>query len=186
MIYKETIVLSAAKVQKYEEYMNSVVLSEDETIYHSAIFPNGYVMDIKVCGCQDDEAYAEAVLFRPTGNGALTEVACSDVCDTVVGEWVLNDGDDEYHVVVCTDSSHLFIVSQGVNSHYDGTSLCEPVRFFNKQDAVSYVNRRMSEIKEEWGEDGDEWETIWRADTDIVLNHSDYRDVFYFAIHEIF
>ena len=76
---------------------------EDLTIVKTAVFDNGYEMDIKCCGVQYEEgevntAWTEAVLFH---NGS--EVCCSDPCDEFVGEWELSDGDNVYVVNVSVE-----------------------------------------------------------------------------------
>ena len=76
---------------------------EDQTISVTAIFGNGYEMDIKCCGVQyeeggDNTAWTEAVLFR---NGS--EVCCSEPSDEFLGEWILSSVEDEYVVNVKED-----------------------------------------------------------------------------------
>lgn len=61
---------------------------EDNTITHTARFPDGMEMDIKCCGSDDASSWAEAVLFD---HGS--EVACSEVCESYLGTWTLeHDG----------------------------------------------------------------------------------------------
>ena len=64
-------------------------MGEDDTIRKTAHFPNGYEMDIKCCGAQDDVAWTEAVLFNPDGG----QVAYTDPADEFSGEWELEDDD---------------------------------------------------------------------------------------------
>ncbi len=75
-------------------------MGEDETLSYTAAFPDGYEMDIKLCGVQFCEGvsnlpYTEAVLFH---HGS--EVCCSEPDDSFLGTWTLNDHDEEYNVTV--------------------------------------------------------------------------------------
>lgn len=81
---KKVIEIRKSDYERYKEYLNSVILNEDETIYYSAIFDDGYEVDIKICGADYEPAWTEAVLFK---NGC--ECCCSECCDTLLGEWEL-------------------------------------------------------------------------------------------------
>jgi hypothetical protein len=75
---------------------------EDFAITKTAVFDNGFEMDIKCCGCCDDVAWTEAVLFH---NGS--EVCCTEPCDEFFGEWECTNGDDTFitHVIPDFDYS---------------------------------------------------------------------------------
>ena len=61
-------------------------------------FENGYEVDIKVCNCSDKfgAPWVDAVLFDNNGS----EILCLDVRDTLLGEYVFNDGIEMYVVNV--------------------------------------------------------------------------------------
>ena len=71
---------------------------EDSAIVKTAVFDNGFEMDIKCCGCRDDVAWTEAVLFHNGG-----EVCCSEPCDEFLGEWECTNDTDEYIVNVVVE-----------------------------------------------------------------------------------
>lgn len=80
---------------------------EDETHTETAVFENGYEMDIKVSGVQYDcpggsnSAWSEAVLFK---DGC--EVACTDPGDDLLGEWELEHDGCVFVVNVVCDGTH--------------------------------------------------------------------------------
>ena len=60
-------------------------------------FKNGYQADIKACtGDIGDSVWCEMVLFDEKGN----ELSCTDVQETIDGEWELEYEDDTYKVYV--------------------------------------------------------------------------------------
>jgi len=61
-------------------------------------FENGYEVDIKVCNCDDKfgAPWVDAVLFDNKGS----EILCLDVRDTLLGEYIFNDGIEVYVVNV--------------------------------------------------------------------------------------
>lgn len=71
---------------------------EYETIIKTAVFENGFEMDIKCCGCRDGVAWTEAVLFR---NGS--EVCYTEPCDEFLGEWECTNDVDTYIVNVVVE-----------------------------------------------------------------------------------
>lgn len=77
---------------------------EDCTIVKTAVFDDGYEVDIKCCGvqCDDDNedytAWAEAVLFH---NGS--EVVYTSPSERFDGEWVLFTDENEYVVNVVVE-----------------------------------------------------------------------------------
>jgi hypothetical protein len=63
----------------------------------SVIFKNGYQADIKACtGDIGDSVWCEMVLFDENGN----ELSCTDVDETIDGEWEFEYKDDVYTVYV--------------------------------------------------------------------------------------
>lgn len=104
MKYKARLLIPQSELEVINKYLNAETeeefQGEDSTIINSAFFPNGMVMDIKCCGCQDESSWTEAVLFMPTKNGGLCEVGCTDVEETYLGDWELDFNGDTYVVVV--------------------------------------------------------------------------------------
>ena len=70
-------------------------MGEDDTITETATFDNGYQVDIKCCGAQDDVAWTEAVLFDPKGN----QVSYTDPSDRFTGKWYLADDRGNTYIV---------------------------------------------------------------------------------------
>ena len=63
----------------------------------SVIFKNGYQADIKACtGDIEDSVWCEMVLFDEKGN----ELICTDVQETIDGEWELEYEGDVYTVYI--------------------------------------------------------------------------------------
>lgn len=105
MRYEKTIVVAPESLEKINKYLDEEpecegnCLSEDETIIETAVFEDGYEMDIKCCGVKYEEggcntSWTEAVLFH---NGS--EIACSDVGDDFEGDWELKDNDGNTYIV---------------------------------------------------------------------------------------
>ena len=67
----------------------------DETITHTAKFPNGIEADIKLVICEDDTPYTEGVLFH---NGY--ELTCTEPDCTYDGEWNFEYDGTKYTVLV--------------------------------------------------------------------------------------
>ena len=70
--------------------------SENETITHTVVLPDGNEMDIKCCGAQGDSSWTEAVLFNRDG----PELCCSEVSDRYDGTWELEHLGRRYVTVV--------------------------------------------------------------------------------------
>lgn len=90
----------------YEPKNENECFGEDETISVTAKYPNGYQMDIKLCGVQYREGesnlpWTEAVLFDEN----CSQVAVTDPYDEFDGSWVLYADGVEYNalVVECED-----------------------------------------------------------------------------------
>mgnify|MGYP003188333410 FL=1 len=67
----------------------------DETITHTAKFPNGIEADIKLVICEEEAPYTEGVLFH---NGF--ELTCTEPDCTYDGEWNFEHNGIEYTVLV--------------------------------------------------------------------------------------
>lgn len=73
---------------------------EDDTITYTAKFADGKEVDVKCCGVQFQEgeentSWTEAILFDKNGS----EIVCTDVCDSFLGEWELEDDKGNVYVV---------------------------------------------------------------------------------------
>jgi hypothetical protein len=102
MVYEQTIKIQqdhAEYIRKYAESKD--LMGEDDTISKTAKFnnPGKYEMDIKLCGCQDDKPWSDAVLFNKNG----AELTFTDVCDGAefFGDWELEYENDKFiaHVI---------------------------------------------------------------------------------------
>ena len=78
-----------------EEIYQNYGYKRDETITHTAKFPNGIEADIKLVICEDEPPYTEGVLFH---NGF--ELTCTEPDDTYDGEWDFEFNGIEYVVIV--------------------------------------------------------------------------------------
>jgi hypothetical protein len=76
---------------------HSAYQGEDNTIIVATIkCSNGYEIDIKCCGCQEEASWTEAVLFNENG----AELCCTECCDEILGEWILEYDDIIYSVII--------------------------------------------------------------------------------------
>lgn len=104
MQYKGKITISpemSAKVDNWlngtpidEDDFNDNFLGEDETHTETFVFPDGKIMDIKVCGVSYEEdgynnAWTEAVLFDPNGS----QISFTEPNEAYIGEWKLEDSE---------------------------------------------------------------------------------------------
>ncbi len=81
-----------------DEIYNKYGYKKDETIIHTAKFPNGVEADIKLVICEEEQPYAEGVLFQ---NGfELTHTECECTYD---GEWYFEHNKTEYVVNVIAE-----------------------------------------------------------------------------------
>jgi len=108
MEYKKTLVIPQKEAEAINHHLHveptcaDECLGEDITISNTVIFENGIEMDIKCCGVQYEEenesntAWTEAVLFFENGS----EICCSEPSDEYFGEWILEDEEDVYIVIV--------------------------------------------------------------------------------------
>lgn len=67
----------------------------DETITHTAKFPDGIEIDIKLVICEDDTPYTEGVLFQNGREQAGTEPRYA-----YDGKWTFHFKETEYIVIV--------------------------------------------------------------------------------------
>ena len=107
MKYEKFIKISKEEAEKINKHLTveptcaEECLGEDIAIVYTAKFDDGFEMDIKCCGVQyepynsSNTAWTEAVLFQ---NGS--EVCFSEPCDEFLGEWILENDDNEYVVIV--------------------------------------------------------------------------------------
>ncbi len=72
----------------------SVSLGRNETITHTAKFPDGRQMDVKCC--HGDPAWTEAVLFNDRGE----ELCCTEAAEDYEGEWTIGYGGVEYTAII--------------------------------------------------------------------------------------
>lgn len=136
----------AAHLCAYQPVDESECFSEKEPpITYTAEFPNGYSVDVKVCGVPFEEngcntAWTEAVLFK---NGF--EVCCTEPCEGLLGPWVLTDGDKEFTVnVFCKeDIEKMDPIILLVGPSGSGKSTIADIleKQFNKKQVVSYTTR---------------------------------------------
>ena len=99
-LYEKTIVISKDQAERLNYWLNcnadsSERLNEDDTFVRTAKFKDGFEMDIKCCGTQNDVAWTEAVLFN---DGC--EMCHTDVCDEYLGTWEIEWGGNVYRVYV--------------------------------------------------------------------------------------
>ena len=107
MRYERVIKISKEEAEQINKHLTveptcvEECLGEDIAIVYTAEFDNGFEMDVKCCGVQyepynsSNTAWTEAVLFEDG-----QEVCCSEVSDEFLGEWVLENDEDEYVVIV--------------------------------------------------------------------------------------
>lgn len=107
MRYERTIKISKEEAEQINKHLTEEptcaeeCLGEDIAIIYTAKFDNGFEMDIKCCGVQyepynsSNTAWTEAVLFEDG-----QEICCSEVSDEYLGEWILEDDNDNEYVVI--------------------------------------------------------------------------------------
>lgn len=78
-------------------------MDEDDKFSVTAKFPDGFEMDVEVCGVQyeegadtDNSAWTQAVLFNPKGG----QVAFTEPDDEFLGDWELETDDAIYSVTI--------------------------------------------------------------------------------------
>ena len=98
-VYEKTIKINADLLSRLHYWLTdnsdtSERLGEDGGYHITAIFQNGYEMDIKCSGTEDTVAWTEAVLFDPKGY----EICHTDVSDEFLGDWELSDDNDNVYI----------------------------------------------------------------------------------------
>lgn len=89
-LYDE-IILTKDEVKFCNKCLDKIVLTEDDTLVWSASFENGFEMDIKLCGANEETAWTEAVLFKDG-----FEIGCTDCMDEILGMWEIDYNDVAY------------------------------------------------------------------------------------------
>ena len=89
-LYDE-VILTKDEVKFCNKCLNRIVLTEDVTLIWSASFGNGFEMDIKLCGADEEVAWTEAVLFKDG-----FEIGCTDCMDEILGMWEIDYNDVAY------------------------------------------------------------------------------------------
>ena len=99
--------LPSDEISRLEGYLNADSEGQyqgmDSAETHSVKFPDGFVMDIKVCGCDDEASWSEAVMLAPTPTGALCEIGCTEPGETILSDWEFTVGNRLYRVIVEED-----------------------------------------------------------------------------------
>ena len=101
-VLEKTIYISETCAETIEKYLRGEELQGmGESLSETATFPDGFDMDIRCCGTEDD-SFTEAILYDSEGK----EVALTEPCDTFTGCWELEDDttDTKYRVHVMTKS----------------------------------------------------------------------------------
>lgn len=107
MEYSESIFITRNNIKLFNELGETNLKEEDFSKHNlskfscffveTVTFKNGYQADIKACtGDIEDSVWFEMVLFDEKGN----ELSCTDVQETIDGEWELEYEDDVYTVYV--------------------------------------------------------------------------------------
>lgn len=78
-----------------EEIYQKYGYQRDETIIHTATFPDGIEADIKLVICEEESPYTEGILFH---NGC--QITCTEPSDDYEGEWNFEYNGTEYIVNV--------------------------------------------------------------------------------------
>lgn len=116
--YAAKLLIPHKQAAVIEDYLNAECedeyQGEDYTIINTVTFPDGRVMDIKCCGCQDESSWTEAVLFEQTGGG-LSQVAYTEPDESYLGEWELEYDGVNYFIEVVDggdiDAPELAVIS---------------------------------------------------------------------------
>lgn len=100
--YRQSLKISDRELAIIHRYLNASTeedyQGENNTITHTAIFPDGTQMDIKCCGSQDEPSWTEAVLFDRHG----CELTHTEVCEDYLGTWTLSHDGIRYVADVTT------------------------------------------------------------------------------------
>lgn len=92
---EKIIKVSPRELAFIEAALKLPIMPEEQAKSFTADFGNGYEMDVKICGAENDSAWTEAVLFH---NGA--QVSCTEPADDFLGEWELEDDGTVFKVII--------------------------------------------------------------------------------------
>lgn len=101
-VLEKTIYISEKYAETIEKYLRGEELQGmGASLSETATFPDGFDMDIRCCGTEDD-SFTEAILY----DSERKEVALTEPCDTFTGCWELEDDTTgtKYRVHVMTKS----------------------------------------------------------------------------------
>lgn len=97
--YKSNVKVDSKSANEIKEALKKPgIMREDDTTRFTAKFANGYEMDIKCCGANDETAWTEAILYDDKGN----EVRVSDVDDEYFKEWEIEDDNGNKYIAKVT------------------------------------------------------------------------------------
>ena len=86
-VLEKTIYIGEKRARSIEKYLRGKELQGmGASLSETAVFPDGFSMDIRCCGTEDD-SFTEAILYDCEGE----EVALTDPCDAFTGCWELED-----------------------------------------------------------------------------------------------
>lgn len=102
MLHEQTITIGRSAADKIQGFIDagpglddSAYQGSNNAISYTANFGDGFEIDVKCCGCDDEGSWAEAVLFE---NGH--EVCCTEPEYTFLGVWEIEFGGNTYRVNV--------------------------------------------------------------------------------------
>lgn len=152
MIYNQTFRLPKDLIDQVTHYLSlprglddDAYQGEDNTIIlATAHFPNGYEMDIKCCGCDEESSWAEAVLFNEHG----MELCCSECEQYVLGRWELEYDDVHYQVTI---EEEITMTNARIKELYDNmlNHISELVSGADLVDTLHAIGFTDEEIKAE-------------------------------------
>lgn len=91
----------AVEMERIVQYPDSSVKGDGVEFDEEVVFDNGVRMAIQVCASgnpSEEPCWTQGVLFASDG----TELGCTDVGESFMGEYHIDDGDDEYIVTVAS------------------------------------------------------------------------------------
>jgi hypothetical protein len=145
MNYEQTILINASQAKQIQDWLSDnpqYPLKEDDTFSETAIFPNGFEMDIKCCGSNDSPAWTEAVLFL---NGS--ECCCTEPSDNYFGDWTIEYEGDTFTVHMI-NTEHQVAPKSEPDKDMPEESVKEPEKpQYNTNTKVSYMYRDSGNYK---------------------------------------
>lgn len=103
-VLEKTVYISEKHARTIEKYLRGKELQGmGASLSETATFPDGFSLDIRCCGTEDN-SFAEAILYDCEGK----EVALTEPCDAFTGCWVLEDETTgtTYRAHVMTESDY--------------------------------------------------------------------------------